>query len=195
MPPATVIHVMYAVIIAEHELIDWLRAVDHLADERTTQQVAVRPLGTIGNRYTNATHLAGMHIVRPEEQIVTSRMAYDGRCPHGPLGPTHFRRVEDGRMLRPSHQVLGRETVEEHLVFVHIAPRGINPIRVIVNDGLRIGIPTTKYRVAAHALHGTATFACATHQQGSQAQNKKILFHKKTAVCSKYKGRKKEEIS
>jgi hypothetical protein len=52
--PAAVDHVMAAVVVTEDELVDRLRTVVELVDQRLADQVAIRPLGPVcdGDAYT-----------------------------------------------------------------------------------------------------------------------------------------------
>ena len=166
MPPATVIHIIGAVVILEDKLVDGLRPIHNLVDQRFAQQILVGTLRTVAHRYTDATDLTLMHIIRTEKQVILTLLANHSRCPHGSFCPFHLRRVNDVGVLRPSDQILGRETIEMSLLLIHIAPRGIDPIGIVIDDALGIGIPTLKYRVTAqrHLLCGRLLLLPTRHQ-------------------------------
>ena len=105
MSPSAVVHVVLAVVVAEHELVYGLCPVHDVVDERLAQRVLVRALGAVGGGYAYASHLALMYVVGTEEEVVLLVGVYDGRGPHCTLGPRHVFLVYDVRMLGPCHEV------------------------------------------------------------------------------------------
>lgn len=68
MPPAAVVHVVAAVVVAEDELVDGLGPVDDAVDERLAQRIAERPGRGVGHGYADAAGFTLVDVVAGEER-------------------------------------------------------------------------------------------------------------------------------
>ena len=175
MPPAAVVHVICAVDILEHELVDRLRSVDYLVDERPAEYILIWAFGPIRTCDADSALTLLVHVVAAEEQIIRSILPDDRRSPHRLPQPLHLVVVDDALMLRPVYQVLGREGVKVGLFLERKRSGREYPVFVVPDHGLRIGISARKNRVAGIfvLLRTTARQHCS-HHNGSE---EKSLIH------------------
>ena len=59
VPPAAIDHVILAVLVLEHELVDRLRAVVEVVDQRLAQIILERPFRLVGHRHPDAADFFG----------------------------------------------------------------------------------------------------------------------------------------
>ena len=117
--PTTVIHIILIIVsVVENKLIDRLRPVHDLVDQRLTQQILIRPFRTIAHGNTDTSDLSLVHVIRPKEKIILTVLVDYRRSPHSDLRPFHLSRIKNGGMLGPTHQILGREAIEEGLLLI-----------------------------------------------------------------------------
>ena len=154
MSPTTIIHIITPVIIV-HKLVDRLRSIHYLINQRLAQQIFVRSFRTIADCHANATNLSFVNIVRSKKEIIFSIFANHRRSPHRFLSPFNGCSIQNRSMFGPVHKVFGRETIKESLFFVNIAPSWKDPISIIINNAFRIGIPPLEYRITTRGLMGS----------------------------------------
>ena len=154
--PTAVDHVPL-VLVLEDILVDRLRSVPELVDERLPKKVAVRPLGGVGDCNADAAVLLvaecadnrsrarivhRVSVIRGEENVVLPVLLVCIRGPHAATRPRNVLRVERPRMLRPRDKILRGEEVEEQSIVVGCARIcREDPVGVTVEPYLRIGIP------------------------------------------------------
>ena len=103
----------------------------------------------IGHGDTDAALPFLMHVVGAEKEIVFSVLPDHGRRPQGPPEPGNAVLRQHLVMLGPMHQVLRRKSVHEQLLLVGVRIRGIDPVFLVENHGLRVRIPAVEERIAA----------------------------------------------
>ena len=111
VPPAAVVHVVAAVVVAEDELVDGLGPVDDAVDERLAQRIAERPGRGVGHGYADAAGFTLMDVVAGEEKVILA-VGMNGRGrPHGAFHPLHLVVGDDPGVLLPVYEVFRREGV------------------------------------------------------------------------------------
>ena len=90
-----------------------------------------------------------MHIVGTEEYVVLAVFAQGGGSPHAFVRPFHLGSIYHRVVACPVHKVFRRETVDERLAFIFVAPCGIDPVSVVINHTFRIGIPPFEDRIGS----------------------------------------------
>ena len=71
MLPTTVIHIILIIVsVVENKLVDRLRPIHDLVDQRLTQQILIRPFRTIAHGNTDTSDLSLVHVIRPKEKII-----------------------------------------------------------------------------------------------------------------------------
>ena len=96
------------------------------------------------------------------------------RRPHCICGPFNLDSVDDIWMLGPCYKVFRRETIEKHLFVERLAPCRENPISVVVDNSLGVGVPTFKERITACNRLVATAFCCASAGNKHQQQQWKI---------------------
>jgi hypothetical protein len=150
--PTAVIHIPRTVLVAEHELVDGLRAVHDLVDERFAQIILERTRGIVGHGYTDAADLALVHVIRAEKEEILAVLLHDGGRPQSVTQPLYARVVDNALVLGPLHQILRRKTVEVELLAVRRRIGGIDPIGVAEHHALGIGVTPLENGVARSLL-------------------------------------------
>ena len=105
MAPTAVIHIICAIVVAEHKLVDRLCTVYDVANERFAESILVWAFGTVGNGDADTAYFAFMHIVGTKEQVVFVVFLHYCRSPHCAAGPAHVGLFEYAWMFGPVHQV------------------------------------------------------------------------------------------
>ena len=81
MLPASVEHVILPVVIAEHELVNGLCAIDDVVNQWLAQGIHIGTLGLVGYGYADTAHLALVHVIGTEEEVEFVVRLNDGRSP------------------------------------------------------------------------------------------------------------------
>ena len=79
--PAAIIHIVAAIGMTEYKLVDGLRAVDNVIDQRMPEQILERAFGFVADGYADAADFSFVYIVRAEEEIVFAIFFDNRRCP------------------------------------------------------------------------------------------------------------------
>ena len=126
MPPATVNDVVLLVFVLKNELVNGLRFIVKMIDQRFAQIVSIRAFGPIGHRNPNATHGIVFHfvpfgtldVIGRKKQEILFVFFYDRGCPHGHIGPFDCVGIENSGVLFPVYEVFGRKGIQKNLGFV-----------------------------------------------------------------------------
>ena len=149
MAPAAVDHIVLAVFIFKDGLIDGLRAVMELADERFAEIVFIGSFRTIGDRNADASPgRIVLDVVGGEEEVVAAAFFCDGGRPHGAVRPADGGSVEDMGIFGPLYEIGRGEGVEEDLFIIFIRIGRIDPIGRVEDSGFRVGVPAGEDRIA-----------------------------------------------
>ena len=164
MFPTTVIHIILIIVsVVENKLVDRLRPIHDLVDQRLTQQILIRPFRTIAHGNTDASDLSLVHVIRPKEKIILTVLVDYRRSPHSDLRPFHLCRIKNRGMLGPIHQISGthhRRTRHQvhgrahHIKIIthtnHIGVGHISPDhRILKRYSLHFGlVPFQRHRLA-----------------------------------------------
>ena len=149
VPPAAVVHVVAAVVVAEDELVDGLGPVDDAVDERLAQRIAERPGRGVGHGYADAAGFTLVDVVAGEEKVILA-VGMDGRGrPHGAFHPLHLVVGDDPGVLLPVYEVFRREGVHEGLLVVVSRVGRVDPVGVAEDHPFGVGVPAREDGVAA----------------------------------------------
>ena len=118
MTPSAVVHVIGAIVILEHELVDGLSPVDDLIDQGMAQGILERSCRIVGSGDTYATLAFLVHVISSEVEVICTIFLYDRRSPECPAKPGNILLRKDSFMLRPMDQVLRREGIHEKLFII-----------------------------------------------------------------------------
>jgi hypothetical protein len=106
-----------AVVVAEDELVNRLRAIVEAVNQRFAEVILERSFGPVCHRHANAAGLLiVLDVIRAEKQKIASVLRDDCRRPHRSARPRHGVRVEDTGMLGPRDEVRRGDRVEEQLL-------------------------------------------------------------------------------
>ena len=152
VPPSAVVHVVLPVVIAKHKLVYRLRPVHYLLYQRTSQRILVGTLRPAARSHADAAHLAFVHVVGREEQVVRAVLLQYRRSPHRLLGPLHVVSRQHPLVLLPRLQVLRRESIKVRLLLVQVRERREHPVASLEHRPLRVGIPSCKHGVITLSL-------------------------------------------
>ena len=82
MSPTAVIHIILTVIVLEYKLVNRLRSVHDLANQRLSERILERTFRTIGYSHTYTSHFTLMiYVVCSKIEIIFPICFYHGRCP------------------------------------------------------------------------------------------------------------------